>query len=57
MKKFVSFMLAFCLIIPCMFLFAACGKNDATTEMTLSVNPEGSFILDEKTKRIKRFNL
>lgn len=51
MKKFISFMLAFCLIIPCLFLFAACNNNnEASSEMTLSINPEVSFILDANDK-------
>ena len=46
MKKFINYLLVLCLIVPCVFLLAGCKQNDAASEMSLSVNPEVSFILD-----------
>ncbi|MBQ7351467.1 MAG: hypothetical protein IJW59_01170 [Clostridia bacterium] len=53
-KKFLSFVLTICLIIPCAFALAACGKtdsDDATAKvMNVSLNPEIEFILDKDDK-------
>lgn len=50
MKKFINYLLVLCLIVPCVFLLAGCKQNDAASEMTLSVNPEVSFILNANDK-------
>lgn len=53
-KKFLSFMLAICLIIPCAFALVACGKtdnDDATAKvMNISLNPQLEFVLDKNDK-------
>lgn len=46
MKKFIKNLLVICLIVPCVFLLAGCNQANASSELTLSVNPEVSFILD-----------
>ena len=58
-KRIFSLMLAVFLIIPCAFLFGACGGadnvNDNDTEtsakvMNVSLNPELEFVLDQDDK-------
>ena len=58
-KRIFSLMLAIFLIIPCAFLFGACGGadngdgNDTETNnkvMNVSLNPELEFILDQNDK-------
>lgn len=60
-KKIFSLMLAIFLIIPCAFLFGACGGtdnsdgkgNDTETNnkvMNVSLNPELEFVLDQNDK-------
>lgn len=48
-KKILSLVLTLCLIIPCVAFLAGCGKSSETT-MSLSVNPEVSFVVDGKNK-------
>ena len=49
-KKILSFLVAICLIIPCLFGLAACKPKEkvATKTMTTSINPEITFMLDSK---------
>ena len=46
MKKFVKYLLVLCLIVPFAFMFAGCGEAKPANVMTMSVNPEVSFVLD-----------
>ena len=47
MKKFVKYLLVICLMIPFAFMFAGCGENNEPRNvMSLSVNPDVSFVLD-----------
>ncbi len=46
MKKFVKYLLVFCLMVPFAFMFAGCGESEPASVMNLSVNPEISFVLD-----------
>jgi len=48
-KKILSLLLVLCLVIPC-FLFTACGNNGSESVMTLSVNPNVSFVVDGNDK-------
>ncbi len=50
MKKIISFICAFCLIISCSVLLCGCGNDDGNTVMNLSLNPEVEFILDKDNK-------
>lgn len=49
-KKILTFLVAICLIIPCLFGLAACKPKEkvATKTMTTSINPEITFMLDSK---------
>ena len=49
-KKILTFLVAICLIIPCIFGLAACKPKEkvATKTMTTSINPEITFMLDSK---------
>lgn len=49
-KKIISFILAICLIIPCVFMLTACDKADNDKTMNVSINPEVSFVVDSKNK-------
>lgn len=52
-KKFLSFVLAICLIIPCAFALVACGTgsdDEAAKVMNVSLNPEIEFVLDKNDK-------
>lgn len=46
MKKFVKYLLVLCLMVPFAFMFAGCGEAKPANVMTMSVNPEVSFVLD-----------
>lgn len=46
MKKFVKYLLVLCLMVPFAFMFAGCGEPKPASVMTMSVNPEVSFVLD-----------
>ena len=46
MKKFVKYLLVLCLMVPFAFMFAGCGESAPSNVMTMSVNPEISFVLD-----------
>lgn len=46
MKKFVKYVLVLCLMVPFAFMFAGCGEPKPANVMTMSVNPEVSFVLD-----------
>lgn len=46
MKKFVKYLLVLCLMVPFAFMFAGCGETKPANVMTMSVNPEVSFVLD-----------
>lgn len=48
-KKILSLLLVLCLVIPC-FLFTACGNNGSESVMTLTVNPDVSFVVDGNDK-------
>ena len=50
-KKFLSFVIALCLILPSMFLLTAC-KNTEPSSRVLSVdlNPQVEFVLDAENK-------
>ena len=53
-NKILSFVLAVCLIVPCMLALTACGKDDDPKEsakvMTVSLNPAIEFVLDKDDK-------
>lgn len=46
MKRFVKYLLVLCLMVPFAFMFAGCGESAPSNVMTMSVNPEISFVLD-----------
>ncbi|MBE7074767.1 MAG: hypothetical protein E7376_02165 [Clostridiales bacterium] len=46
MKKFITCFLAICLIVPFAFLLSGCGEQPPQNSVTLSVNPELTFVLD-----------
>lgn len=50
MKKIISFICAFCLIVSCSILLCGCGNDNANTVMNLSLNPKVEFILDKDNK-------
>lgn len=51
-KKILSFLVAVCLIIPCMLGFVACKPKETTANKTMktSINPEITFSLDADNK-------
>lgn len=51
MKKILS-ALSICLVVLCSFFLTACGeqKSTPTSVMTMSVNPEVQFVLDQNNK-------
>ena len=53
-NKILSFVLAVCLILPCIIALTACGKDNEPKEtakvMTVSLNPVVEFILDKEDK-------
>ncbi|MBQ7973411.1 MAG: hypothetical protein IJ295_00430 [Clostridia bacterium] len=54
-KKFLSFVLAICMIIPCAFALAACQQEEPAEEATAKVmnvglNPKIEFVLDKDDK-------
>lgn len=51
-KKILTFLVAVCLIIPCMFGFVACKPKETTANKTMktSINPEITFSLDANNK-------
>ncbi len=51
-KKILSFLVAVCLIIPCMLGFVACKPKETTANKTMktSINPEITFSLDANNK-------
>ena len=48
-KKILSLVLVLCLFIPCVAMLAGCKKGSEST-MSMSVNPEVSFVVDGKNK-------
>lgn len=48
-KKLLSFLVAICLIIPCLCL-VGCNDTKSSKVMTLKVNPEIEFVLDKDNK-------
>jgi len=53
MKKVFSLILMFIIIVPAALLLCACGKKDPASSdrvMTMSVNPEISFVVDKNNK-------
>ena len=47
-KKLLSFLIAFCLIIPCAFMLVACKEDPKSSKvMTVSANPQLEFVLNE----------
>lgn len=51
LKSFISIALALILVIPMALVLTACGaKKDAKNTLSLSVNPEITFVLDEDNK-------
>lgn len=48
-KRILSLVLTLCLMIPCVAMLTGCKKGSETT-MSLSVNPEVSFVVDGKNK-------
>ena len=56
-KKFLSFVLAICMIIPCAFALAACQQEEPAEEATAKVmnvglNPKIEFVLDKNDKAV-----
>ena len=49
-KKILSFVLAICLLVPCVFMLTACKGDDVNKTMNVSINPEVSFVVDSKNK-------
>lgn len=51
-KKVLTFLVAVCLIIPCMLGFVACKPKETTANKTMktSINPEITFSLDANNK-------
>ena len=52
-KKFISFMLMICLMIPCMISLVSCGKSkdDANAKvLNVELNPKLEFVLDANNK-------
>ena len=49
-KKILSLVLAICLLVPCVFMLTACGKDYNKKTMNVSINPEVSFVLNGKNK-------
>ena len=51
-KKILTFLVAVCLIIPCMLGFVACKPKETTANKTMktSINPEITFSLDANNK-------
>lgn len=51
-KKILSFLVAVCLIIPCILGFVACKPKETTANKTMktSINPEITFSLDANNK-------
>lgn len=47
-KKILAVLSAFCMAVPCAFAFTGCSDNsdEASTVMTVSLNPQVEFILD-----------
>ncbi len=53
MKKIVTFLLSFVLLVPCALMFTACGNNppDKTAKvMNIELNPQLEFILNTEDK-------
>ncbi len=48
-KKLLSFLVAICLVIPCLCL-VGCNDTKSSKVMTLKVNPEVEFVLDKDNK-------
>lgn len=48
-KKLLSFLVAICLVIPCLCL-VGCNDTKSSKVMTLKVNPEIEFVLDKNNK-------
>lgn len=52
-RKLLSFVLAICLILPCVFALTACGNNDDPSQarvMNVELNPQLEFVLDTDNK-------
>lgn len=49
-KKILSFVLAICLLVPCLFMLTACKGDDTNKTMNVSINPEVSFVVNSKNK-------
>lgn len=53
-NKILSYVLAVCLILPCIIALTACGKDDEPKEtskvMTVSLNPAVEFVLNKEDK-------
>ncbi len=48
-KRILTFILAICLIIPCLFMYTACSCDEGSDKtMQLSMNPDVTFVLDGK---------
>lgn len=50
-KKIISFLIAVCLFVPCLFMITACGGDDKTAKvMNMGLNPQLEFVLDKDDK-------
>lgn len=49
-KKIVSLLLAICLVVPCIFALTACGKSTPENTMSMNINPNVEFVLDNNNK-------
>ena len=52
-KQFYTVFFAICLLVPALFLFTACAGNNGPTSdrmMTMSINPEVTFVVDKDNK-------
>lgn len=50
MKKFLSFIFALLVLVPCTYFLTACGEKDQEKVMNISLNPSLEFVLDKNDK-------
>ncbi|MGN0960747.1 MAG: hypothetical protein ACI4PF_00940 [Christensenellales bacterium] len=50
MKKFLSFLFALLVLVPCSYFMTACKNNDTEKVMNVELNPKLEFVLDKNDK-------
>lgn len=50
MKKFLSILFAFLVLVPCTYVLTACGGNKTEKVMNVDLNPSLEFVLDKNDK-------